>query len=138
MPVLGGKTLNNNLELMEFENEEDINLELQSFETNAPSGSINQNDNECYIQNNKIQRVLILNQIPSADNENVSLRKRADKKPGEQHKHHEGKVKIQYIKNDTERSKTLSVRRKTLFKKVKSKNLFYNLLNLNYEKSKLG
>ena len=48
------------------------------------------------------------------------------------------KVKIQYIKNDTERSKTLSVRRKTLFKKVKSKNLFYNLLNLNYEKSKLG
>ena len=79
-----------------------------------------------------------MNQIPSADNENVSLRKRADKKLGEQHKHHEGKVKIQYIKNDAERSKTLSVRRKTLFKKVKSKNLFYNLLNLNYEKSKLG
>ncbi len=88
---------------MEFENEEDIILELQSFETNAP----NQNDNECCIQNNTIQRVLILNQIPSADNENVSLRKRADKKLGEQHKHHEGKVKIQYIKNDAEsKSKT--------------------------------
>ena len=63
-----------------------------------------------------------MNKIPSADKENVCLGKRVNKKPGEQHKHHEGKVKIQYIKNDAERSKTLCVRRKTLLKKVTKEN----------------
>ena len=60
------------------------------------------------------KRTLRLNQIPSANKENMLLRKYV----GKQQKHHTGKVKIEYIESDPDRIKTKSTRRPTLIKKV--------------------
>lgn len=68
--------------------------------------------NELSDDSNK--RSFKLNQIPSANKENVQLRRFT----GIQSKHHAGKIKIEFIENGLERAKTKSSRRPTLIKKV--------------------